>query len=454
MSTTTPQPPQIAPLAEGLVSRSFPTALDDSGTPDAATAAFNRGLEYGFYEPWYSDEQLERAVATYAADGQICTGVYVDLGFASLESWGDVYETVGFDSAVPVGTFVDSDQDINAGGLEPVPARLITGVTVNPSFRRRGILKHMMTARLADAVEAGLPLAALTVSEGSIYGRFGFGAATREQQLEVNTGLAWETFALRTPPTGKVLTVDPSKLEETMRGVFGRFHRKTRGSVARQSTYWKIGSAQWDPENITSWWRKARAVVHVRDDGEIGGYAVFSFDGWEKRPLTMTIRDLVAVDGTSRIELYRHLASMDIVERVVENSAPVQDPLAYALVNPRARRVVRDRDVVWVRILDVARSLTGRQWGGDGQFVLELTDPLGITSGRYGVVVRDGVAEVTEGVLDGPRLSTDVETLSSLYLGDATVHTLVAAGRIQTDDAAALSRIFDLPLPPYSVTNF
>lgn len=450
----------IAPLAEGLVSRTFPAATDQEGKPDADAAAFTQSVEYGFYEPWYSDEQLERLVPTFVEDGHQLTGVYADPGFASLEPWGEALEQLGFDAKHPVGTFVDYDKTLNAGGAEPISARLITGVTVNPSFRRRGILKHLMTSRLAQAVEDGVPLAALTVSEGSIYGRFGFGAATRLQGLQINATPAGDGFALRTPATGTVLTVDPSKTEELLREVFADFHARTRGSVDRQPFYWKAGSARWDPESITSWDRKHRAAVHVREDGSVGGYVTYKFEGWETEPAAMRVRDLIAADAVSRIELFRYLASMDLVQRITTpNGSPVDDPLRHALTNPRAAKTTSLGDVLWVRVLDPVAALEAREWGADGEFSLGLSDPLGICGGTFTVSVSGGIAQVTgAGSATTPEhFELDVETLGSLYLGDVSVLTMREAGRIAADDDAdwgAFSATFDLPTAPHCATHF
>lgn len=444
-----------------MVSGSF----DADGTPDAASAAYTRAVEQGFYDRWFSDEHLERLLQALAPDEQQLLGVFPDPGFTGLEPWGEFYHQLGFGPDYPVGTFVDYDKTLNAGGAEPLPARLITGVTVNPAFRRRGILTHMMTSRLAQAVADDIPLAALTVSEGSIYGRFGFGPATREQKVELNTTATADGIRFRTPPAGRVIPVDPSRSEDVQKQTFAAFHAATRGSVERQPTYWKLGTARWDPENISSWNRRLRAIVHVKDDGSLGGYAVFSFEGWDQQPHTMTVRDMITVDTESRIELLRHLGQMDMVDRVVfQHSYPVQDPALQALVNPRACRITSLQDMLWVRILNPVTALESRQWSADGEFSLQLTDPLGIAAGTFTVSVSGAVAQVTSASQPAAaeastpqHFQMDIETLSSLYLGDASVLTLRDAGRITASEDAdwsAFSATFDLPTPPFCATHF
>lgn len=467
--TRDPQPrrPEIAPLAEGLRAQSLTAALTEDGRAESRTAAFTRTVEAGFYEPWMTDAEVDRWVEAHIQDGQQLTAVHVDRDAAAEQSWGPALAQLGFSAEHPVGTFVEYDKTLNTGGTGPegalVPARLITEVTVDPSFRRRGILKHLMTRSLAGAVDDAMPVALLTASEGGIYGRFGFGVATREARIEVDLGLgSGEDFRLRTPATGRVLRVDPEKLGGVIDEVWDAFHGSTRGSVDRQVFYRNVGTGAWDPEDITSRNRKLRASVHVREDGTVGGYVTYRHEGWETEPSTIRVHDLIAVDAVSRIELWRHLADLDIVRRAVMRAAPVEDVLPSALADPRSCRVVGIRDVLWVRILDVVRALENRAWSADGLFIFEVSDSLGIIEGTYRVQVDDGIAHVESLVgehdlaEEAPRIRVSAETLGSLYLGDSSVHTLHAAGRIEAagEDVLRISQTMDLPTRPHCATHF
>ncbi|MGQ7787293.1 GNAT family N-acetyltransferase [Nesterenkonia sp. K-15-9-6] len=463
-----PRPPAVAPLADGLRVETFPIEPDASS--DGRAAAFTRSVAQGFYEGWLSSANVERWQEAFVEDGQVLTGVYVDPGHAALEPWGGALERLGHGPEHPVGTFVEWDKTLNLGaGL--LPARLISGVTVNPGFRRRGILSHMMTARLAAAVDDGLPVAALTVSEGGIYGRFGFGAATREQRIRLNTTPAGDGFALRGAPTGTVLPVDPTRLGDVLAEVFAVQHARERGSVGRHAAYRNYATARWSRDDAASWDRAVRGIVHVREDGEIGGCAVFRFSGWDSEPPTMELMDIVSRDATSRLELWRHLAEMDLVRRVTFSRAPLEDPLSHALVNPRAREVVGETDVLWVRVLDVAQCLQARDWGADGQMLLQVEDRLGIVDGAYRVEVHEGAAGVEALVGEPspsdvghrlPVVTLDAETLGSLLLGDVSVRALHAVGRLAVDGGATeeqellarLSASWDLPTAPHCATHF
>src|SRR5579875_1096169 len=63
----------------------------------------------------------------------------------------------------------------------------IAAVGVRPTHRRRGLLSQLMARQLDDVAAAGEALAILTASESGIYRRFGFGIATYQAAVAVET---------------------------------------------------------------------------------------------------------------------------------------------------------------------------------------------------------------------------------------------------------------------------
>src|SRR5690606_26088336 len=147
-------------------------------------------------------------------------------------------------TGMPVATLEGFDKAINAGRAE-VAARLITDVTVRPTHRRRGLLRRMMGAELAETHRRGVPVAALTVTEATIYGRFGFGVSTRGHRIEVDSA---ERFGLLSAGSGRVQLIAPADAIDTLNEVFGRFHAATRGSVSLPAFYQDMLSGAWDDE--------------------------------------------------------------------------------------------------------------------------------------------------------------------------------------------------------------
>ena len=424
------------PLSPGLIVDSFLAPAEGEDAPDRLLGWFE-AVSRGFHQGRVSDDFRTHARRHLVADDVTLRGVWREQ------------PTLGSDR-IPVATFSSFDKTINVGpGL--LPLHMITDVTVSPTHRRRGLLRRLMTDDLQEAADRGLPLAALTVSEGSIYGRFGFGLATRQRHLEVD---ASSRFALRTPvDAGHVELLEPEEAWPSVRQVFEAFHASTRGSVARPSFYEVILTGVYDFEQGPD--RKLRAAVHVGADGTPDGYVLYTPTERPDQPRTATVRDLVALDPQVYLRLWRFLADLDLVAQVSWKEAPVDDPLAWALVDPFVVKVVRDTDLLWVRVLDVPVALEARAWGADGEVVLEVEDDLGHAAGRWQVTTAGGRATVRR-TSASPTLHLAADTLGSLYLGGVGVGVLAASGRIvgDADAVQTWAAMADVGPAPYCITGF
>lgn len=422
----------------GLVFRT----LDPDDAPAELLDGYLQAFSRGFHEGRVPPESRERWLEHVRADRVTMRGAWLEA--PALGS-----------GTMPVATFSSWDATLNAGRAM-VPARLISDVTVSPAHRRQGLLRRLMGVDLADAAAAGVPVAALMASEGSIYGRFGFGLATFTRQVEVDVSAR---FALRDdvpPDDGTLLLLEPTEAWKSVAEVFAAFHAQTRGSVSRPQFYEPWLSAAWDFDKHAADPR-LRTAVHLDATGTPDGYAVYKADedrdaaghGWVR------VVDLGAVSPTAYLRLWRFLADIDLVDRVSWRRAPVEDPLPWAVVDPFGIRTTRIADMLWVRILDVVAALEARPWGTDGTVVLEVDDPLGHASGRWRVAVEDAAAEVMR-TDAAAEVTLGVDTLGALYLGGVGVRTLAAAGRIGgTPDAIARSAaICDTGPAPYCITGF
>ena len=114
------------------------------------------------------------------------------------------------------------------------------------------------------------------------------------------------------------------------------------------------------------------------------------------------------------------------------NIAHPHDPLQWALADLNRVKVTAISEFLWIRVLDVERSLAARPWTADGQVVLAVDDPQGHAAGRFELTTVGGRARVTR--TDQPAdVSLTAETLGSLYLGGVTSAALHRAGRIDGD---------------------
>ncbi|MFC7487794.1 GNAT family N-acetyltransferase [Knoellia sp. CPCC 206453] len=409
---------------------------DESEENTARLTGWLDAIMRGFHQSQPNDEFREKWLAAVRRDGAVNRGAWAA-------------PVAGLSNDVPVATLGHLVKTLNAGDAI-LPAWMITDVTVAPTHRRRGLMRQLMTENLCAAVSAGAPVAVLTASEGAIYQRFGFGPATREARVRVDTS---SRFRLRDRPDdgGRVVIVAPSEAWPLLEKVFARHHDVTRGSVGRPTYYesWLQGY-DWDEMSED---RKQRLAVRLGPDGEPDGFVAYAM----KRPDDngeVEVRDLVTASAEALLALWQFLADIDLTE-IVTGPAPVVDPLTHALVNHRVRRVTAMPDHLWVRVLDVPVALEARPWFSDDRMIVRVVDGLGHADGTFAIDASDGRAAVTP-TSAAPDVTLDVETLGTLYLGDVTVDPLARAGRITgTDDAVRrFGSLADGSPAPHCNTHF
>lgn len=415
-------------------------ARQREGEAGARLLAWGEALSRGFHEGRLDDDRRDVWLRHTVADDVVLRGVWPEkTGIAP--------------ATMPVATYSSWSKSINVGGGRQLPLHMISDVTVAPTHRRQGLLRALITDDLADAVRRELPLAALTVSEGTIYGRFGFGVATRGRIVEVDVT---SRFALHTAPdSGWLEMVEPDLAWPTVERVFAAHQASVRGSVDRPDFYASLYSGAFDWEKGGPD-RMLRAVVHLDGTGQPDGYALFKHAGHGDDPPTVDLVDLVALTPEADLQLWRFLADVDLVARVRWRRAPDSTlPLEWAVTDPRVVSTTAVRDTLWLRLLDVPVALAARPWGADGSVVLGVDDPLGHAAGSWRVTTRDGAAEVAV-TDDEPAVLMGVEVLGSLYLGGVTVATLQAAGRLSGDDGALATwaAMADTGPTPYNTTGF
>ncbi|GAA1353161.1 GNAT family N-acetyltransferase [Arthrobacter koreensis] len=414
----------------------------DPKAPDEPTSNWLEAVNLGFHDARWDPKHLAPIVQAYQADGRMLTGVYDDA--APEHAWNP---------KAPVATYASMSHDLNAGaGL--LPAHQVTSVTVRPTHRRQGILTGMITGDLRRAKEDGFAVASLYASEAVIYGRYGFGAATSEADIEVDVRGRLE---LRTAPSGATAVADLAGMEKLAPEIFQRHLEATRGALGRQAGYAKRAAGLWG--DLPEEQKEVRAAVHYDAAGTPDGYVTYRFLPWETEPHTLKVLDLVAVDDTARLELWRYLGSIDLVEKVTA-SAPVSDPLPWALADRRRYRITGVEDALWLRALDPAAMLRARGFESDGNLVIGVTDPLGLADGRWLLQVSSGAAVLTglgreepEGI---PAVEVDATAFATLYLGGVPASMLAASGVIRgsVEAVEALGRLFDVVRAPYCSTHF
>lgn len=412
--------------------RDLPADLSDD---DPTWRTWFEAVRLGFHEETGNDAQLARFREMIREDGWLRRGVFTDR--------------VGLSADVPVATYASTAKLVNVGHGRRIPCHYISDITVRASDRRRGLLRQLMTADLTAARNAGRPLAALTTSEGSIYGRFGFDIALRYAAVEVDT----RRWRLRTPAIGRVELVQPQELAPHLDAIWGQADRTQRGAFEHLAFH-RAFTTGTDPES----WEpspKTRALLHVGEDGTPDGYAVYRFESWEPEP-KVSVREIVGITPAAEIALWDGLASLDLVTTFHYGKARIENPAHHVLADPRAISVKGVEDSMWLRILDPVAALTARGWDAEGETVLSIIDPLEFASGTYRVVVREGDADVQRDDDAEAELTIGVDALSAAYFGDASIGALAAAGRVTGSDEAVrrADRLFAVADPGFTSVGF
>jgi predicted acetyltransferase len=385
-----------------------------------SAVGFAQAAERGFLGGVPSDAEIERMRETWAQRRNI-----------------GVYEADAVPSALPVGTVNSwiAAMSLPGGDSEAtVPMWAISMVTVAATHRRRGIARGLLEGELRAAASAGVPMAGLTVTESTIYGRYGFGPAVPVSRITVDARTAgWR--GADTP--GRLEYVALDQLAVELRELHDRARHARAGQVAGWEGRWlgQAGLGAGPKKDLL-----ARGV-HYRDaDGALRGaiaYTLKDLPGSFRN--SMTIRHLVAETDEALRALWGFAVNHDLVDRIDADLRPIDDPVVRLVADPQSVELAV-RDHGWLRILDGPAALRARRYAVPLETVIRVEDPYGFAEGTWRLRIdATGVAEV-DAVDAAPDLVLDVATLSSAYAGGVPLTQLAAAGAVR-GDAATVARL-------------
>ncbi|MDT0423611.1 GNAT family N-acetyltransferase [Streptomyces evansiae] len=349
-------------------------------------------------------------------------------------SFGESRFTGAFEDGGCVGTLRSFPQRVTAVGGGQVAANAVTGVSVAPTHRRRGILSRMMGADLAAAHARGDAVATLISAEYPIYGRFGFGPATHSLDWRVDVAATGIDRQRALPPgDGRLALVDAETALAEGPALHARFLAGQPGALSRDAAWWRAltGTGRRDPG-----WKEPVYVLHRDADGAPAGLLCYEADDTSR---TAKVHDLLATTAAARRALWTYLCTIDHVSHVETYHRPPDDVLPLLLPDPRAAKVTRLTDFLWVRVLDVVAAFEARTYEAPGSLVIGVADPSGRAGGTYRLTAdADGTGQVKR-TEEEPELSLDVSDLARLWLGDGSPLALAEAGLLdaRTEGVAA-----------------
>ena len=342
---------------------------------------------------------------------------------------------------------------VSVPGGAALPMAGVTLVSVLPTHRRRGLLSAMMAAQLADARDRGEPLAGLWASEGAIYGRFGFGPATRTRRTAIARGVP-----LRTPPTaadGPVRLVATADAHPLLAPLHDRLRADRAGVVSRTASWWRQRILLDEPPG------GEHSALHVALHAD--GYAIYrvvaagdTTPAAAPTEVVVRVPELVALTPAARRALLGFLTSIDLATRVELHERPVDDELGLLVAAPQDLRVLHEADALWLRILDLPALVAARSWAADAALVLEVGSDDPALAGRWRLEVGPDGGAATR-VADAADLVLRDRDLASIALGGTSPIALLDAGLAderRTGATAALDAAARTPRAPWTIDVF
>src|SRR5262249_35696912 len=284
-------------------------------------------------------------------------------------------------------------------------------------------LRKLIRAHLEDCRAHGEAAAYLWASEATIYGRFGYGLASRMGRMTLAKDRA--QFAVPFTPRGTVRIVDEAEAFATFPALYDEVFKQRPGLNSRSDVWWQTRRLFDDPARRFGAGPKNRVLLEL--DGRPAGYAIYNvkqdwLGGSSKGVVTIT--EAVAPTPEATRELWRWLLDFDWTSEFAADLLPLDHPLFLLLAEPR-RMLFQLNDGVWVRLLDVEAALSARTYANDAALVLDVRDAfLPDVAGRYRVT-----SSGTTRTEDDADIELDITALGSVYLGGFTFSDLVRGSR-------------------------
>lgn len=344
--------------------------------------------------------------------------------------------SVVFEMTVPGGT---------------IPTVGITGVGVVPTHRRRGVNTALMRRQLDDIRDEGFAIAALFASEGSIYGRFGYGLATFEAFVDIETSRS--AFVPGSEGDGRVRLLERDAAKDRYLSMFDESRLTRPGAMRMEPNWFDYEFA----EKHSGEERKFFFAFHETGK-DVDGVAVYTIKhNWSAVPQNeVELYALDALNSSAYAQMWRFVLDLDLVSKLTAWSRPADEPLLHLLREPR-RLNLRLRDALWLRFLDIRRALSSRRYPREGRVVFDVRDAFcPWNEGRY--ALESGAEGTTcEPTEDDADLLLTTNALAAVYLGGSTFSQLHRAGRVSEERTGAIGTadaMFMWYTPPWAMLHF
>jgi predicted acetyltransferase len=317
---------------------------------------------------------------------------------------------------------------------EGIPVAGVTSVGTMPIFRRRGYLRRITSTHFNYLHESGeYSIAILLASLAAIYQRYGYAIVSTRNMYNVEP--RYLEFAVDQPVPGKLRELGDDEFGLLVE-LYRRFRADRTGYIHRGRAMWEAGVLNPPPAGS-----QLLKVVY-EEAGEPLGYVIYVLaplpGGSPDQPRQrLVIRDLVWLSPSAYWAIWQHFAAMDLVNNIVWQWVPSDDPLPHLLREPRMLRLTA-QDGILARIVDVARAFPQLRFLGEGNLTFEVMDDLcPWNRGRWQVEVTAEGTAITR-TKEEPQLTLPISTLAMLVFGQISATEAARMGRLAVQEESAL----------------
>jgi predicted acetyltransferase len=284
---------------------------------------------------------------------------------------------------------------------------------------------------------SGEPVAALWASEPGLYGRFGYGVASRKAVVSVPRPI--RASRASTAPMRVVLGDVADRLDDCI-DLYERVRPHRPGMVSRSPQAWAESS--FDEPESRSGASVLRCARVIDPDGRTHGYAWFrTRPDWRggSPQGTVTVAEMLSSTPHAARALYDLVFDLDLMASTEVWNVPLDHPLLLWSHSRRLRPAIDEQ--LWVRLLRLDEALAARTYAVPVDVVIDVSDDLfADNAGRWRLAGNESGATMirTSAPAD---VVLDVRDLAGGYLGDDHLDRAVVAGLVTERTTGAAGRL-------------
>ena len=304
----------------------------------------------------------------------------------------------------------------------------VTSVGTDPQFRRRGLVRRMITIRFEQAYEDDVAASILWATLGAIYQRFGYGLASSAYKYKLDPRFC--EFQFNEPEVGFCVRTDRNLSVPILKDLYEQCIADSNLQIHRHDVFWQ--RAYLDKKC------KLHVAIHYDETGEADGFVSYRLsESRDKIPgpnQKIFIRDFFALNRGAYRSLWNYIRSHDLVV-LVEMWAPIDDPIFLMLLEPRQLHASW-AEGLWLRAVNIEKLSSSRPYSSQASVVFQIPAdrecPWNVGTYR---LETDGKNNSVTKTNQSADFRIDINGFATLLTGQNSLSELEACGR-----AAILNR--------------